>query len=74
MSTIVPIDQIDPETLYRLVEEFVSREGTDYGHTDIDLGTKVKQVMGALYAGDAVIAFDERLNSATIIPNPAIKR
>ena len=74
MSTVVPIDQIDPETLYRLVEEFVSREGTDYGHTDIDLSTKVKQVMGALYAGDAVVAFDERLNSATIIPNPAIKR
>ena len=74
MPTIVPISEIDPETLHRLVEEFVTREGTDYGHTDVQLQTKVKQVMGALYAGDAVVAYDERLNSATIIPNPELKR
>ena len=74
MSTIVPIEKIDPETLHRLVEEFVSREGTDYGHSEVDLAMKVKQVMGALYAGDAVVAFDDRLNSATIIPNPKLKR
>lgn len=63
----IPYDRLPPETLRRLVEEFVSREGTDYGHGQYDLEGKVRQVMAQLRRGEAAVAFDPRLQSATII-------
>ncbi len=63
----IPHDRLPPETLRRLIEEFVSREGTDYGHGDYDLAGKVRQVMGQLERGEAAVAFDPRMQSATIV-------
>lgn len=62
----VPFERIEPAVLRRLVEEFVTREGTDYGPVVYDLETKVKHVMGQLRRGDAVVTFDPRLGTATI--------
>ena len=60
-------DRLPPETLRRLIEEFVSREGTDYGPGDYDLASKVRDVMRQLARGEAAVAFDPRLQSATIV-------
>lgn len=65
---IIPLDQLSPATLRRLVEEFVSREGTDYGHGDFDFDRKVEQVIAQLRRGEAHVAFDPQLESATIVP------
>jgi len=63
----IPYDQLPPATLRRLIEEFVSREGTDYGHGDYDMQAKVRQVMAQLKRGDAAITFDQRMQSASIV-------
>ena len=60
-------DQLSPDALRGLVEEYVSREGTDYGHTDWSLEDKVKQVYQQLERGEARIVFDLELESASII-------
>jgi len=65
---IIPLDQLPPETLRRLVEEFVSREGTDYGHDEIDFERKIEQVVAQLRRGEAHVAFDPASQSATIVP------
>ena len=39
---------LSPDALRGLVEEFVSREGTDYGHVDRSLESKVRDVMRQL--------------------------
>lgn len=67
MVVEVPWEQLAPETLQRLVEEFVSREGTDYGHRAPSLEAKVDQVMAQLRRGDAVVTFDSRVGTATIV-------
>ena len=41
---IVPWQEIPPETLDNLIEEFVTRDGTDYGEQEIRTDTKVAQV------------------------------
>jgi uncharacterized protein YheU (UPF0270 family) len=61
-------DQLSPDALRGLVEEFVSREGTDYGHTDWSFEDKVKQVYQQLERGEARIVFDPELESASIVP------
>ena len=64
----VPLDRVSPEALYGIIEEFVTREGTEYGHTDYSLQQKIAQVEQQLHQGLAIIAFDAASESCTIIP------
>ena len=41
----VPWDRLEADVLRGLVEEFVSREGTEYGATEVLLERKVKAVI-----------------------------
>ncbi|MDF2643216.1 MAG: hypothetical protein K0R45_2489 [Pseudomonas sp.] len=54
---LIPHDQLEPDTLTRLIEDFVTREGTDNGD-DTPLQTRVLRVRQALSKGQAVIFFD----------------
>jgi uncharacterized protein YheU (UPF0270 family) len=60
-------DQLSPSALRGLVEEYVSREGTDYGPGDWTLEDKVAQVLRQLEHGEARIVFDLELESASIV-------
>ena len=64
---IIPHQQLSPETLQSLVEEFVTRSGTDYGATEIPLQDKVRQVRRQLARGDVVIVFDLATESVTLL-------
>lgn len=61
-------DQLSPDVLRGLVEEYVSREGTDYGHGEWSLEEKVRQVLQQLERGEARIVFDLERESASIVP------
>ena len=39
---IVPYDQISEDALQGLIEEFITRDGTDYGFEEVPLSTKVE--------------------------------
>ncbi|MCL9775597.1 MULTISPECIES: YheU family protein [Vibrio] len=56
---IIPWQQIAPETLDNLIQEFVLREGTDYGESEFSLADKLAHVRGQLESGEAVIVFSE---------------
>ncbi|MDO6515550.1 MULTISPECIES: YheU family protein [Neptuniibacter] len=64
---IIPYEQLEPDTLNALIEEFVSRDGTDYGDNEISLSAKVEQVRGKLRSGDAVILFSESKGLCNIV-------
>ena len=54
---LIPHDLIEAETLTRLLEDFVTREGTDNGD-ETPLETRVARARHALEKGQAVIVFD----------------
>lgn len=54
---LIPYDQLEAETLTRLIEDFVTRDGTDNGD-ETPLETRVLRVRQALGKGQAVIFFD----------------
>lgn len=54
---LIPYDQLEADTLTRLIEDFVTREGTDNGD-ETPLETRVLRVRHALGKGQAVIVFD----------------
>ena len=63
----VPVDfrSLSPEALRGVVEEFVSREGTDYGLEERSFEAKVRDVERQLESGEAQIVYDlldERAN------------
>lgn len=63
---IIPIDALEADTLYHLVESFVLREGTDYGEEEIALEVKVQQVLAKLKTGEAVLVYSELHESVDI--------
>lgn len=63
----IPHESLSPETLRRVVEEFVTREGTDYGVSSADLGSKVDQVLRQLQKGRAILVFDSESESCHIV-------
>jgi uncharacterized protein YheU (UPF0270 family) len=64
----IPHDQLPADTLRAIVEEFVTREGTDYGHAAHSLDEKVEQVLTQIRRGDVLILFDPELDSVTLAP------
>jgi uncharacterized protein len=62
----VPYEQLQPETLRALIEEFVTRSGTDYGTREASLESKVAHVMGLLKAGKAQVVFDAESETCDI--------
>jgi len=63
----VPYTQLSQDALQGLIEEFIAREGTDYGEYEYGLNDKVEQLRLALQQGKAVIVFDPVLESCTIL-------
>lgn len=63
----IPHKKISPEALQRLIEEFVTRHGTDGGYTRKTLRQNVDMVMGQLDRGEAVVLYDEITQSANIV-------
>jgi len=74
-AVMVPHTRIHPETLLKLVEEFVTRDGTDYGDSEVPTPQKITQVMHLLQGGKAVVVFEPESGSATIVmaDDPKIK-
>lgn len=65
----IPYDQLNSETLNGVIEEFVTRDGTDYGEIEVSLETKISRVLGQLKSGKAVIVFDQKTETCTILKN-----
>ena len=71
----IPYEQMSPEALHGVIEEFVTRDGTDYGEVEVPLETKIAQVLAQLKSGKAVILFDQETETCTVLrsDDPLVK-
>ena len=60
----IPVDQLEPETLRSVIEEFVTRDGTDL----VDAPLKIEQVQRLLRRGEVELWFDRESGSCNILP------
>lgn len=65
----IPMDKLSSEALDGLIEEFILREGTDYGATEISLSTKKQQIYKQLEKEEIKVIFDWETLSPTIVLN-----
>jgi uncharacterized protein YheU (UPF0270 family) len=70
----VPFKDLEKDTLNNLIEEFVSREGTDYGSQIYNLVDKVKHVMRQLEKGTVYIDYDAESSSSNIVKREQLKQ
>ncbi|HCF58432.1 MAG TPA: hypothetical protein DFS52_10620 [Myxococcales bacterium] len=68
MIVEVPHRRLAAETLQKLIEEFVTRDGTDYGEQEASLERKVEDVRRQLERGEAVVLFDSESGSTHVSP------
>lgn len=64
----IPHTALSPEALRGLVEEFVTRDGTDYGEREASLEARVRDVMRQIERGDVKILFDPDSGTANLSP------
>ena len=57
-AVVVPHDRLTPEALRSVAEEFVTREGTDYGPVERSLEVKVQTLLRQIASGEAAIVYD----------------
>lgn len=63
----VPYDQLSADALRGLIEEFVTRDGTDYGTKERTLESKMSEVRRLLERGEARVVFDPGSGTANIV-------
>ena len=64
----IPFARIEPETLQRMIEEFVSRDGADWDESGCALEDKVRQVLRQLRAGQVKVVYDQKTQTTNLVP------
>jgi uncharacterized protein len=54
----VPPQRLQADVLQALLEEFATRDGTDYGERELNLDEKVERLQRQLRAGELSILYD----------------
>ncbi|MCJ1887838.1 YheU family protein [Pseudomonas sp. QE6] len=70
---LIPFDLIEADTLNNLLEDFVTREGTDNGD-DTPLDVRVERARHALKRGEAVIVFDPESQQCQLMLKSEVPR
>ena len=65
----IPVNKLSAKALKGVIEEFISRNGTDYGAIESSLETNFKQVKYKLKNGEAVLVFDDETETTNIFLN-----
>lgn len=64
----IPYTELSSEALEAVIEEYVTREGTEYGAREYSLQSKIEQVKQQLEKGEVKITFDPDSETCTLLP------
>jgi len=73
---IIPVNKLSAKALQGVIEEFISRNGTDYGAIEASWEINFKQVKNKLKSGLAVLVFDDETETTNIFlaDDPVLKK
>ena len=73
---IIPVSKLSAKALQGVIEEFISRNGTDYGAIEASWETNIKQVKDKLKTGLAVLVFDDETETTNVFlaDDPILKK
>jgi uncharacterized protein YheU (UPF0270 family) len=65
---MVPPERLQADVLQALLEDFASRDGTDYGERECTLVEKVEQLRSQLHTGDLHLLYDADSEQWDLLP------
>lgn len=71
--TLVPVEQIPKDLLNKLLDSFISREGTDYGTIELSIEEKRINLKKLLTTKEAFIAFDGESETFNLLSKSEVK-
>ncbi len=73
---IIPVNKLSPEALQGVIEEYISRSGTDYGAVEASRKESINQVKHQLEKGRAVLIYDDETETTNIFlsDDPVFKK
>lgn len=63
----IPLERFSEDILRKIIEEFIGREGTDYGTREVTWESKIQDVRRQLERGDARVVFDPATETTNIL-------
>lgn len=70
----VPWERLSASALRGVIEEFVTREGTEYGAHDVSLEQKVREVQRQLERGEVVVLFHAARQTVNLVRAAELRR
>lgn len=70
----VPVARVPADNLHALLEEFASRDGTDYGVEETALADRVERLRKQLDEGRLELLFDVSSEQWDLLPTEDVKR
>ncbi len=65
----IPRSQLSDKALRAIIEEFVTREGSEYGPIEYSFEDKVDHVIQQLERGEVIVTFDAASETCNLIPS-----
>lgn len=64
---IIPVEQLNPDTLNQVIREWLMRQGEDWGLAEGRLEDAIQRARDALVKGELVLAWNENEESLSIL-------
>ncbi len=71
---IIPFEKLSNQAFKGIVEEYISRDGTDSGHIDVSFQKKFDSIKSQLISGKIFIVFDSESQSCNIITKEDLEK
>ena len=65
---LVPLQRLETDVLQALLEDYATRDGTDYGERELTTQEKVERLRRQLSAGDLQILYDADSEEWDLVP------
>lgn len=68
---IIPYTELSEQALQALIEDFVTRDGTDYGLDEMSAQEKSTRLLALLEAGEVLISYNEETETCGLLAREA---
>ncbi len=74
MDTLIPCDSLESDTLVNILEDIVTRDGTDYGDYHVTLEQKCQQAIKMIQDKQAFLIFDTESETIKLIDKDQLRQ
>ena len=73
-NMIIPYYELSEDALQALIDDFVTRDGTDYGYDEISRQEKAARLLASLKTGEILISYNEETQSCGLVRKEELRQ